>query len=339
MVSPLPLLRLMHGFTLTKTLAAAVELDLFGRIAKADGLTRQEAARELGIADRPADLLLAACAALGLLDKTGDTYVNSPLADAYLVPGRPHYFGGLIRFMDGRQYPAWHNLTTALREDRPVAWDPSVDSGPFEMEDPQVVPLFWETMFALSTFTGRDLAGALPMLAGQTRLLDVGGGWGAMAIELCRRWPNLRATVYDLAPVCETTRQRVDEAGFGERIATAAGDFFADDELPGGHDVIVLSSILHDWDEKQNRSLLRKCFRALEPGGMVVVSEFFLDEERTGPPEAALMGLTMLVETPGGKNYATGEYTAWLLDAGFERAESIPFEAVGSNGALIARKP
>lgn len=335
--TPRPLLQLITAFCGSKVVATAVELGLFGRIDKAGGLTRAETARELDIDDRPADLLLAACASLGLLDKRGDTYVNTAQADTFLVPGRPQYLGGLIRYIDQRHYPAWLQLATAVRTNSPVAWDPNAKSW-FDTEDPLVVSLFWDTMCTMATYTGRALADAVTELARRSSVLDVGGGWGAVSIELCRRHPRLRATVFDLPRVCPTTERKIKDAGLDGRIDTIAGDFLVDD-LPTGHDVVVLSSILHDWDEHTDRQLLAKCYQALDPGGLILISEFFLNEERTGPPDAAIMGLTMLVETPGGKNYATGEYRTWLADAGFVHVGLFPIETPGSNGVLVARKP
>ncbi|BCL14095.1 hypothetical protein GCM10017556_18340 [Micromonospora sagamiensis] len=64
-----------------------------------------------------------------------------------------------------------------------------------------------------------------------------------------------------------------------------------------------------------------------------------LNDERTGPPAAALMGMTMLVETEGGRNYSGAEYAAWLTDAGFTGVRTIAFDAPGANGAVVARRP
>ncbi len=71
---------------------------------------------------------------------------------------------------------------------------------------------------------------------------------------------------------------------------------------PVGHDAILLSMILHDWGEDRDRAILQKCWAALPSGGMVIISELLVNDEKTGPPAAALMSLNMLVETEG-RNY------------------------------------
>jgi 3-hydroxy-5-methyl-1-naphthoate 3-O-methyltransferase len=102
--------------------------------------------------------------------------------------------------------------------------------------------------------------------------------------------------------------------------------------------VILLSMILHDWDEATDRKLLRKCWNALAPGGVVIICELLLNPERTGPDLAALMGMSMIVEVEGGKNYSETEYLSWLADAGFTRPRVLRFDAAGANGAVIATK-
>lgn len=338
-LTPIPLFELITGGWAARVFAAAVELDLFGVMNRSDGLTREQAAIELKIENRPADLLLAACAALGLLSKRGEVYTNTRISDEFLVEGKPYYFGGFVRYAERRQYPGWHNLPVALRTNRPTTWNPDEQASVFDPGDPLVLSMFWEAMHSMSTFTGRVLTQALPDLAQRKALLDVGGGSGALAIEVCRAFPNLRATVFELPFVCEIAAQKIAATSLNDRISTAAGDFIADERLPAGYDTISLSAVLHDWDEETGRMLLIKCFRALPSGGRIVILEDLLNESRTGPARASLVGINMLVETEGGKNYSGGEYSAWLADAGFRGIETIPCQSVTTNTLLVATKP
>ncbi|WP_433529979.1 methyltransferase [Micromonospora sp. CA-263727] len=338
MITPTPLMQLVTGYWAFKTLAAAVDLDLFGRLAGGRVVTRPEAEKEFGLPERPADLLLAACASLGLLERAGEGYRNTALAEEFLVPGRPHYFGGQVRYCDERTYLPWHRIGEALRTDRPLTWDPDTQESMFTTADPVMLALFWEAMYSTSSFTARALGEAYDFGA-HRRLLDVGGGAGAFPIELCRLYPELRATVFDLPHVATKAEEKIAAVGLTDRIATASGNFLTDPALPAGHDVILLSMILHDWDETQNRAILARCHAALPSGGAIVISELLLNDERTGPPAAALMGMNMLLETEGGKNYSAAEYATWLADTGFTDVRAITFDAPGANGAVLARRP
>jgi SAM-dependent methyltransferase len=337
-LSPAPLLELASGFWAFKSFAAAVELGLFTRLAHGRAATLAEISAELDIRERGADMFLAACASLGLLEKDGDRYRNAPIAEEFLVEGRPRYYGAFVRFLDHREYPAWHRVIDAMRTDRPLTWDPDTQDWQFAVEDPVMVDLFWEAMYSMSSSTARTLGEEYDFGAHQ-RLLDVGGGSGAYPIELCAGYPHLTATVFDLPHVCPMADEKIRAAGMEGTIGTVAGDFLTDAPLPGGHDVIILSAVLHDWDEATDRALLRKCWEALPSGGVIVICELLLNPQRSGPPSAALMGLNMVVETVAGRNYAESDYLTWLAETGFDQGRVIRFDAVGANGAVVARKP
>jgi SAM-dependent methyltransferase len=288
----------------------------------------------LGIARRPAEMLLTGCASLGLLNKRGGRYRNAAISEAYLVPDRPDYFGGWIEMADKRLYAGWGKLADALRTNRPTTWDPSVQSSLFDGEDPKMLALFWEAMHSLSTMTARTLGDAYDF-SRYRRLLDIGGGSGAFDIELCGQYGELTATVFDLPHVAAIAAANIARAGLDDRITTTGGDFFG--AFPSGHDLHLFSMILHDWDEAKNRALLRRSYDALAPGGTVVISELLVNDDKTGPAPAALMSLNMLVETEG-RNYTPAEYTGWLEEAGFRDVETVWFDAPGANGAVIGQK-
>jgi hypothetical protein len=336
-LTQLPLLQLTNGFMSFKTFATAVDLDVFSRLADGRSATFEELAAELDLHPRPADLFLAALTSIGLLEKDGPAYRNSDLAETFLVVGRPYYFGGYVKFYNHKLYAGWHRVLEALRSDSPVLWDPDEQDTLWVPDDAVVMSLFWEAMHSLAGFTARALAGQYDF-AGRRRLLDVGGGSGGFPIELCRMYPGLRGTVYEFAHVCPIAEEKIKQAGVDHVVDTVAGNYATDEALPGGYDVILLSQILHNHDEKFDRMLLDKCFAAAPSGGIVIICEHLLNPERTGPPEAALMGMNMLVAQSGGRNYSETEYSSWLVDAGFTDPVIVRFEAGGGNGAVIARK-
>ena len=334
-LTPLPLMQLISGFWASKTLASAVELDLFTKLS-GEGADIQELTQLLGFHPRPAEMLLSGCAALGLLEKRQGRYYNSALAEEFLVRGKAYYFGGVVTLLDRRLYLPWNNLTEALKTNRAQTWGdhPGIFEAMSANQEEQRV--FTEGMHSFSVQSGKAVAAAFDF-SPYTQLLDVGGGSGAYCIEAVRRYPHLRAVVFDIPAALEIAQEKIAEAKLSNRIRVHAGDFFKE-ELPKGSDVILLSMILHDWTPEKNRVILRKCFNALPSGGAVIVSELMMDDDKTGPPPAALMSLNMLIETEG-RNYTWGEYTEWLEEIGFKGIQRKVVQSAGVNGLLIGYTP
>ena len=333
-LTPLPLMQLISGFWASKTLAAALDLELFTKVS-GRGVDVLEVTRLLGLHPRPAEMLLSGCAALGLLGKRRERYWNSPLAEEFLVRGRPYYFGGVITMLDRRLYLPWNRLTEALKTNRAQTWGDQ--PGIFEAmsANPEEQRIFTEAMHSFSVQSGKAVAAAFDF-SRYTQLLDVGGGSGAYCIEAARRYPRLRAVVCDLPAALAVAREKIAESGFADRIKAQPCDFFKE-QLPKGSDVVLLSMILHDWTPEKNRMILQKCFSALPSVGAMIVSELMMDDDKAGPVPAALMSLNMLIETEG-RNYTWSEYTEWLKQAGFKKIQRVPIESPGANGLIIARK-
>ena len=333
--SAIPLMQLISGFWASKTLAAAVELDLFSRIS-GKGTEAAELGGLLGLQTRPAEMLLSGCAALGLLEKRNGRYFNSAMTEEYLVRGRPSYFGGVVTMLDKRLYLPWSRLTEALKTNRAQTWGEA--PGLFEAiaQSPEEQRIFTEAMHSFSTQSGKAVAAACDF-APYRQMLDVGGGSGAYCIEVARRHPHLRAVVFDLEPALKIAQEKIQEAKLSDRIQTHAGNFFTE-ELPRGSDLILLSMILHDWTPEKNITILKKCYAALPSAGSIMVSELMMDDDKTGPAPAALMSLNMLIETEG-RNYTWAEYSEWLEQVGFRHLRRIPMDSPGVNGVLLAQKP
>ncbi len=285
---------------------------------------------------RPAEMLLSGCAALGLLEKREGRYYNSPISEEFLVQGKPYYFGSAIAMLDQRLYLPWNRLTQALKNNQAQSWGER--PGLFEAisANPNEQRIFTEAMHSLSMQSGKAVAAAFDF-SPYRQLLDVGGASGAYCIEIVRRYPRLRAVVFDLPTALEIAQQKIAEAGVSDSVTTKPGDFF-NEELPQGSDVVLLSMILHDWPPEKNRMILRKCYDTLPSGGTLIVSELMMDDDKTGPLPAALMSLNMLIDTEG-RNYTWAEYTAWLEETGFKDIQRVCVESPGANGIVTGRKP
>ncbi|NUQ00032.1 MAG: methyltransferase domain-containing protein, partial [Armatimonadetes bacterium] len=180
---------------------------------------------------------------------------------------------------------------------------------------------FIGAMHVVSGAKAHDMARHAPPGAA-TRLLDIGGASGSFTIAYLQASAALRATLFDLPPVVELARQRLAENGLLERVELVAGDFYADD-LPGGHDLALLSAIIHQNSREQNVALYRKVLEALLPGGRLLIRDHVLAPDRTSPRPGALFAVNMLCATPGGNSYTLAEISEDLTSAGFERVKLV----------------
>jgi len=126
----------------------------------------------------------------------------------------------------------------------------------------------------------------------------------------------MKATLFDLPDVIEMARARLQEEGLLHRV-TLVGGSYAMQELPGGHDLALLSAIIHSNSPEENLDLYRKVFRALKPGGRILIRDHVMNEDRTCPRAGALFAVNMLVGTSGGGTYTYGEIESGLAQAGF----------------------
>ena len=168
-------------------------------------------------------------------------------------------------------------------------------------------------------------------------VLDVAGGPGGMVVQIGLRYPHLRGIIMDMAPVCEVAEEYIQASGLTGRFATAAADLFTG-PYPQGADVIVLGHILHSWSDESCRTILRNCFAALPPQGVLLVSQKVLNNDFSGPRFALMLDLTMLVTTESGaRERSEAEYRSLLEEAGFRDMEVIRIEA--PRDLIVARKP
>lgn len=326
---------LAQGFQQFRVLATAVDLRAFSEIPSS-GATVAGMTKLLGLEERPTRVLLGALAAMGLLTKRGPRYRNAPIADRYLVEGRPLYYGPFIAMLDRRLYDTYRNLDVALRTNRPLTADPALGNVFQTMaRDPAMAQLFTRAMHANGGYWAEQLAKRVDF-SRHRHLLDVGGGSGVYAIAIARRHRRMRATVFDLPGVLKVAREHIRGERLEDRVETLAGDFFRD-AWPKGPDVVLFSAVLHDWVPETSRALLRKAATVLPRGGEVIIRETFLDDDGTGPLYAAMSSVTMLVETEG-ENYSWATYESWLREAGFGQFRRIPFPTTAASGALVARK-
>jgi predicted O-methyltransferase YrrM len=308
-LDPGALMGMLYAYQASALLMGSNELGIYDALA-AGPLTANELASRLGTAARSTELLLNACVAEGLVQKAGDRYENSPLADEFLVRDKPGYLGRVVA-KEQEFYGPWGRLAQAVREDKALM-PPMAER---LRREPAIAHNFLLALHDLALMNGSALPEYVD-LGGRRKLLDVGGGVGTYSILLAQKNPRLEAVILDLPAVRELAEETVASYGLSDRISFQGGDFNAP-SLGQGYDVVLLSNILHDNTEEACRDLLHKSYDALVDGGLVVINEFYLEDDRAHPPVSGVFSLLMMLENQGAAEHPTSEIERWLLDAGF----------------------
>ncbi|MDT8442132.1 MAG: methyltransferase [Desulfuromonadales bacterium] len=306
------LMRLVHGFEPAKILLVANDLDLFNQFDEAS-CPADELARRLQVDARALQLLLNALVAMGLLVKQGDRYGNADVAREFLAGDR--YRGHIFRHIH-HCWESWNDLAGVLKR-----------GGPDLVREKAILhdEAEWNRDFirGMDDVT-RELA---PQVVAQLdlgearRLLDLGGGPGTYARAFLAAHQQLeQVTILDLPQTLNVARESLTGYERADDVVLVEGDFHECD-LGSGFDAVWISQVFHSVDEEGCQMLINKAWQALNPGGRLLVHEFLLDDDRTGPLSAALFAVHMLVMTAGGRTYSGAEIGGWMQQCGFSAVE------------------
>src|SRR5947209_9394489 len=246
--SPAPVLDLLEAFRRSKVMFAGISLGVFDRLA--DGpAPLADLARDLHADPDALGRLLGACVGLGLLSRVGDAFANSPAAAAYLCTRSPHRLTGYARYSDTALWKLWAHLDDAVREGshrwrQAFGWEGPIFDHFFRTEEDRRE--FLMGMHGQGQLSSPHVVAAFD-LGRFRKLADLGGATGHLAVAACRRYPDLRAVVFDLPQVIPLARELVAASDVAGRVELVEGDFFAD-PLPEA-DLFALGRILHDWAE------------------------------------------------------------------------------------------
>jgi 2-hydroxy-4-(methylsulfanyl)butanoate S-methyltransferase len=320
-----------YGFMGSQALFAALELGLFTALSD-EPSTLDSLAVELHAPVGPLNVLLSTCLVLGLLTWDGQRYHNSPAAQRFLVrTGRSYVGDYYLRQISAVLYDRMPLVRALLRGEPTEALQYATT-----LSTPQATEEFIRGQHGGSLAPASLLARSLD-LSGYARLLDLGGGSGAFAIEAVKRYPGLSAVVFDLPQVIVVTEKIIQESGLQERISCASGDLRSD-PWPRGADLILLSYIVSCYEPATLRALLARCLSYLPSGGGLLIHDFALYADRSGPRNTALFQFGELTVSAQTQPYTVDELGAAMQEAGFGEVVMQPF-LPDLTFLLIGRKP
>lgn len=305
---------IMAGYWSVQVMSTAAALGIPDLLA--DGLQSNRAlAAATGANPRALFRLMRAMSSLGLCRHEGDVFelteAGQPLRKD--VPGSVR---GIVMYAAGDQWRAWADLATVVKTGRPA---PSVASGPEGFADfannPELAAMFNQSMVDGSRRVAEEAVGVYDFSRFR-RVMDVGGGYGAVLAVLLSANREQQGAVFEQPYLAQGTMAYLEKAGVAERAAFIGGDFFQ--SLPAGADCYVLKYIIHDWDDEHALAILRNCRKAAGQDGTLVLIERVVPERMEAlPAHRAIVGADLLMMAYGGQERTEKEFRALLAKADF----------------------
>lgn len=308
---------LSWGYRAARVLHVANSLDMFTVLSEKP-MSVEGICQRCCTKPEMTEKLLIACVAIGLLQKQGEQYKNAELAETYLVRGRPLYQGDIIAHSNS-VWDFWTGLEDQVRAEGGQKSKQADGHRSFIMGMHNITVAGRGQMFLDAVD-----------LSGRKRLFDVGGGPGTYSIIACKRYPELRAIVFDLPETIAITKEVIANEGMSDRVETREGNWETDD-FGTDNDVVLLSNVLHGQPSVADVRL-KKVYGSMVHGGLLVIQEFLLNDAKTGPLIPALFNVMVGA-------YSEAELLSIVEKVGFVEAKLVlSCESLGA-GWITAKKP
>lgn len=304
-----PLLDINFGFARSRVLDTALELRLFTYVAQ--GVCTCSALATIINCDSQAlQHLLDALVGLELLQCKHPAYSLSPLAMTYLVEEQPGYIGSHLRAVT-EQWDTWSELTQVVRSGRKRLrqdWGSPQGRGHNPGMFAQVFSLTFPVAWQAANQFDQPLQG---------RVLDMFAGSGAWGIAMALRHPQVEVVARDEPILLETVRERVQQFGLEERFILQTTEADEHSFEPESFNLIIVSHACRFLGARKSQELLRECYRLLQPEGKLLLVDVMANNERTGPPTALVIQLSLFLNTQEGDIFTATQFHTWLKAVGF----------------------
>jgi predicted O-methyltransferase YrrM len=283
--------------------------------------------------------MLNALVAMNLLSKSGEEYVNEPIANTFLVKDSPFYQGDYIR-LEESGYNLWPKLDQMLKEGvKPV----NMTKMKAKTEDLEKVvdPTFTLTMANFAMRGGVQqvvkVLSCLPEFKKAKRMLDLGCGTGIYSIGLALSNPTLKVIGFDIPPVLGITKEFICRYGVENQFELRGGNYMQDD-FGSGYDIVLASHTFYGYSKEMLLSLLRRIYKALNDGGILVSNHYALNEDGTGHKITVFWDLWLTLYSYETTTYTNDEYVDLLKKAGLTVSQTIDISTPSYPSTLIIGK-
>lgn len=317
---PQTMIRLSTGYLLERALYAVTKLDIADHI-KDDRKTARELAKVIEVDPDILHRLMRAVAGMGIFhqDENG-AFALTRLGTTLRSDADPS-MRSFVLYHHEFVYPSMGEIISSSKSATPgfvkVFGMPFYQ---FAKENDEAAELFNDFINQNTRFVVPALVSAYDF-SDCDRVVDVGGGTGALLSSILAEHETVSGTLFDLPSAIQAAKSGA--GGPLPRCELVSGDFFSD-KIPHG-DTLILKSILHNWKDEKALKILENCRRAVEPDARLL-----LVERLVGPPnelsDAHYLDLNMMIMNMA-QERTEEEYSHLLSSAGFRYSRTFSTES------------
>lgn len=328
-----PLLKAAFGAQATQILYVAAKLAIADHLQ--DGRrTATELAKTLGVDSAALQRVLRGLVNLGACDEIDGGHFRLTELGQYLRADHPDSIQARV-ILNGEVHCAlWADLLATVRTGESASQ--RVFGMPFFdylSRNPPIGSLFDRAMTSAGWISYRFRPAVEAYDFGQFKMIvDVGGGNGALMVELLKKYPQPTGTIFDVPRLADAARRTIEAAALTERCEFVGGNAF--DAVPPGADAYLLSNFVINWGDDEAVEPLRNCRKVIARSGKLLLVEWIVptgDEPKEGFRfwDTVTMDLVMLAAfgSRSGHVRTRSEFQALLGAAGFTLTAVIPTRA------------
>lgn len=335
------LLETVHASAAFELLRAALSLNLY-ELLEAEALNVFEISERLHIEPTRVQILVEGLVAIGLLRKAPAEKFENCIAIAEIVSlGEIAVLKALVRFQSEIVAVGQRRYTESLISNRNEGLEFFPGRGQtlynrLEFQ-PNLQKVFFDYMQTYTTYASRALIKA-HNFSGYKKILDVGGGGGALASALVCASIGSEVTILDTNFARSSFDEQMLETSWPSSISFYLANMHEAD-FPCGYDLVIFSHQLVIWSPEQNIGLLEKAYRALLPGGTVIIFSSVTNDEGDGPLMTFLDSVYFQSVAAGyGQIYKFRDYRSWLTQSRFADISEFRLPTWTPHGVVIAKK-
>ncbi len=271
----------------------------------------------------------------GFIQNIDNKFTLSRLSSEFLVKGAKYDLSPFaLLLQDNVPMKNEEAISYSLTTGKPAIWNSGSGAWKDGMRSGSLSKTFSDAMMSRGEYLKDALSIYLQnTMKGHNKLLDIGGSLGDYCGMFTEKFRNLTSDVYELPKVAENARENIKIKKY-RGVNVVEGDMFRDD-FPKGYDVHFYSNVMHDWTAAQIGYLLKKSFDSLDKGGIVIIHDMHLNDDKKSPDFVVDHSLYLSVFTEG-KCYSYEEMKSFLVRVGFSKIKII--KTVVGYSAIIGAK-